>query len=174
MWRHMGTWMTWLIHMWHASCEGVVFPMKEWCLKQRNMCIQVLWMTLLIHIWHALVKKLCFGWRSHGSYSETCAFKSFVHGPQWHVSNVHSRLAKHVDSSPLNSKNGEFNNLNSRLANHDLNLSPSYRDLNGMSRSCVTCLMWKRCVIYQWVMSHMNESCLIWISDVAYEQVVMY
>jgi len=44
--------------------------------------------------------------------------------------------------------------------------------------SCHTCecllLHYGRCHIHEWVMSHMNESCLIWMSHVSYEWVMSH
>ena len=43
------------------------------------------------------------------------------------------------------------------------------REYEFMSHMNESCLIWMSHVAYEWVMSHMNESCLIWMSHVSYE-----
>ena len=43
-----------------------------------------------------------------------------------------------------------------------------------MSHMNESCLIWMSHVSYEWVMSHMNESCLLWISHVSHEWVMSH
>jgi len=43
-----------------------------------------------------------------------------------------------------------------------------------MSHMNESCLVWTSHVTHEWVMSHMSESCLIWMSHVSYESVMSH
>jgi len=187
----------WVVsHMWNSHVTHVNESCHRWETVMSRMRLTsqwgkswmsrvTIWMSHVTHVeqsCHACEWVMSHIWISHVTFvNESCHTCKWGSGKQsmcakchtrgWAVScHTYKRVMPHIWTSHVTQKNSHVTRMNEsrptseRGTWHVCMSHVSYEWV--MSHMNESCLLWMSHVSYEWVMSHMNESCLIWISRV--------